>query len=280
MTIAGQFKFANTPIAGGTISTGQNGNYNGGAGAGAGGGGGGEGPGGGTQACVSASFTGSGGGGGGNYSIGGHGLKNYVPADAGTPALPTYPGGLVAGAPRTQGNFRAAAAAARSGGGNANGEYWGGAAGGNGGGAVVFSTRGTIHRSRFGCHRWQRTPGATNDGSGNPGNSGGGAGGDQWFFAKSFTNAGQISLHTWRRWRRIRTSRIPACSTQKKVNGPEWRRRISGGVLMIFAPTIANSGTINLSGGNGTSAPNGGLLQCERRRDQQHGNDRGRQTTE
>src|ERR1700722_201790 len=94
MTIAGQFKFANTPVAGGTISTGQNGNYDGGEGAGVGGGGGGEGPGGGTQACVSTSFTGSGGGGGGNYSKGAHGLKNYVPTDHGTPTPPTYPGGL------------------------------------------------------------------------------------------------------------------------------------------------------------------------------------------
>ena len=31
---------------------------------------------------------------------------------------------------------------------------------------------------------------------------------------------------------------------------------------MIDAPTIANSGTINLSGGNGSSASSGGLLNA------------------
>ena len=259
INIAGQFKFANTPIAGGTVSTGENGNYDGGAGAGEGGGGGGEGPGGGTQACVSASFTGSGGGGGGNYSKGGHGLKNYVPADAGTPTPPTYPGGL-AGREENTGKLQGGGGGGAPGGGNANGEYWNGSAGGNGGGAVVFSTPGTFTVTSTGVLDASGLPGGTNNGSGNPGNSGGGAAGDQWFFAPGgFTNAGHILAHGGAGG--AYKLPITPCDTQKKVNGPNGGDG-SGGVLMISAPTIANSGTVNLSGGNGTSAPNGGLLNA------------------
>jgi len=257
MNIAGQFKFANTPIAGGTISTGQNGNYDGGEGAGQGGGGGGEGPGGGASACVSVSFTGSGGGGGGNYSTGGHGLKNYEPSDAGNQV--DYPGGLPGrreNAARLQGGGGGGA----PGGGNANGEYWGGVAGGNGGGAVVFSTAGTITITSSGVLDASGLAGGTNDGSGNPGNSGGGAAGDQWFFAKGgLTNAGQILVHGGAGG----AYKVPvsACGSQRLVDGPNGGEG-SGGVLMIDAPTIANSGTINLSGGNGTFAPDGGLLNA------------------
>jgi hypothetical protein len=258
MNIAGQFKFANTPIAGGTISTGLDSNYDGGAGAGEGGGGGGVGPGGGSSACVSVAFTGS--GGGGNYSTGGHGLKNYFPIDATDPVPPVYAGGL-AGRSEKPAVLQGGGGGGAPGGGNANGEYWGGAAGGNGGGAVVFATRGTITITGSGILDASGGPGATNDGSGNPGNSGGGAGGDQWFFASGgFTNAGQVLLHggaggAYR-------ARWAACSGgSRTVSGPNGGSG-SGGVLMITAPTIANSGNINLAGGDGTSAKNGGLLNA------------------
>jgi hypothetical protein len=257
MNIAGQFKFANTPVAGGTISTGVNGNYDGGAGAGVGGGGGGEGPGGGASACVSVSYTGSGGGGGGNYSKGGHGLKNYEPSDAGNQVV--YPGGL-AGFEENTARLQGGGGGGAPGGGNANGEYWGGQAGGNGGGAVVFSTPGTITITSSGVIDASGIAGQTNYGSGNPGYSGGGAAGDQWFFAKGgFTNAGQMLLHggAGGAYRAPET----ACGSQKLVNGPDGGEG-SGGVLMIVAPTIANSGGINLSGGNGASAPSGGLLNA------------------
>ena len=124
MTIAGQLKFTNTPVAGGTVSTGVNGNYDGGAGVGVGGGGGGEGPGGGAGACVSVSFSGSGGGGGGNYSKGGHGLKNYEPSDAGNQVV--FPGGL-AGREENTAKLQGGGGGGAPGGGNANGEYWPGA---------------------------------------------------------------------------------------------------------------------------------------------------------
>jgi hypothetical protein len=257
MNIAGQFKFANTPVAGGTISTGQNGNYDGGAGTGQGGGGGGEGPGGGASACVSVAFTGSGGGGGGNYSTGQHGLKNYEPSDAGNQVV--YPGGL-AGRAESVTKLQGGGGGGAPGGGNYNGEYWGGAAGGNGGGAVVFSTPGTITITSSGVLDAGGGAGATNDGSGNPGNSGGGAAGDQWFFAKgSFTNAGRILLPGGAGG--AYKAPVSACGSQTKVPGPNGGDG-SGGVLIITAPTIANSGTINLSGGNGTSAPSGGLLNA------------------
>ena len=257
MNIAGQFKFANTPTAGGTISTGQNGNYDGGPGAGQGGGGGGEGPGGGASACVSVSFTGSGGGGGGNYSIGQHGLKNYEPSDAGNQVV--YPGGL-AGRAESVTRLQGGGGGGAPGGGNANGEYWGGQPGGSGGGAVVFSTQGTITITSSGVLDVSGGAGQTNYGSGNPGYSGGGAAGDQWFFAKgSFTNAGQILLYGGAGG----ASKAPktACGSQQAVPGPDGGYG-SGGVLIITAPTIANSGTINLSSGNGTSAPSGGLLNA------------------
>jgi len=257
MNIAGQFKFANTPTAGGTISTGQNGNYDGGPGAGQGGGGGGEGPGGGASACVSVSFTGSGGGGGGNYSIGQHGLKNYEPSDAGNQV--DYPGGLAGRAESTT-RLQGGGGGGAPGGGNANGEYWAGAPGGSGGGAVVFSTPGTFTITSSGVLDVSGGAGATNDGSGNPGNSGGGAGGDQWIFAKgSFTNAGQILLHggAGGAYKAPKT----ACGSQQPVPGPNGGYG-SGGVLIITAPTVANSGTINLSSGNGTSTPSGGLLDA------------------
>jgi hypothetical protein len=125
---------------------------------------------------------------------------------------------------------------------------------------VVFSTPGTFTITSSGVLDVSGGAGATNDGSGNPGNSGGGAGGDQWIFAKgSFTNAGQILLHggAGGAYKAPKT----ACGSQQPVPGPNGGYG-SGGVLIITAPTVANSGTINLSSGNGTSTPSGGLLDA------------------
>jgi hypothetical protein len=254
INIAGQFVFANDSIAGGTPSTGNPGQYDGGPGGGKGGGGGGTGPGGGDQACVSDAFTGSGGGGGGNYSKGGPGRPNYVPIDAGNQVH--YAGGA-AGKKENSAVLQGGGGGGAPGGGNDNGEYWQGAFGGNGGGAVVFSTPGTITITSTGLISATGAIGNVPN-AGNAGNSGGGAGGDTWFFARGgVSNSGQIVANGAVGGR----SKFPVstCGSQKLTAGPDGGDG-SGGVVLISAPTIANSGTINVAGGNGKSTPNGGLV--------------------
>jgi hypothetical protein len=253
ITIAGQFRFQNGAINGGVPSSGNNGDFDGGAGSGQGGGGGGIGQGGETSACVSTVFTGSGGGGGGNYSPGQPGLHNYVPTDA---SGLHYPGGR-AGKKENSLSLQGGGGGAAPGGGNSNGEYWSGAYGGNGGGAVVFSTPGTLTITSSGLINAAGSPGTVPD-AGNPGSSGGGAGGDTWFFSKtSIANAGQILVNGAAGGKTKVNASV--CGPADPINGPNGGDG-SGGVLVLFAPAISNSGTINVAGGNGKATPIGGLL--------------------
>jgi hypothetical protein len=253
VSLAGQFKFQNGTIAGGVPSNG-NPNVNGGNGSGVGGGSGGQGAGGQVQACnFGWYFTAGGGGGGGNYSVGLPGHRGYWAADIAHPVhLPGGPGGTVEVSSTLQGGGGGAA----GGGGNYGGDYYGGAPGGNGGGSVVFSTPGNIIVASTGVMDARGSNGGVVQGT--SGSSGGGAGGDAWFFAQSsFSNAGQVLTSGGAG----ATTSYPktACGDQSLVPGPNGGNG-SGGVVLIKSPNIANSGTINVAGGNGKGKPNGGLL--------------------
>ncbi|HEY5048890.1 MAG TPA: hypothetical protein VII49_12815 [Rhizomicrobium sp.] len=253
ISLAGQFKFQNGTIAGGVPSNG-NPNVNGGPGSGVGGGFGGQGEGGQVQACnFGWFFTAGGGGGGGNFSVGLPGHKGYWAADIPNPQhLPAGPGGTVEVSSTLQGGGGGGA----GGGGNYGGNYYGGAPGGNGGGSVVFSTPGTISIASTGIMDARGINGGVVQGT--SGSSGGGAGGDEWFFARTgFTNAGQ--LLTTGGAGGTNTYPKTACGDQSPVRGPNGGDG-SGGVVLIKSATIANSGTINVAGGDGKAKPNGGLV--------------------
>jgi hypothetical protein len=177
-----------------------------------------------------------------------------MPTDAANQV--NYPGGKP-GRKENAFTLQAGGGGAAAGGGNENGEYWGGAYGGNGGGAVIFSTPGTITITNTGVINASGGVGNIPN-AGNAGNSGGGAGGDVWFFAKGgMSNAGQVLANGGPGGK----SKFNAstCGPQDPVNGPNGGDG-SGGVVLISAPTIANSGTINVAGGNGTAKPRGGLV--------------------
>jgi hypothetical protein len=256
ISVAGQFVFQNTTIAGGVPSTGDNDAFDGGNGQGKGGGTGGIGRGGQEETpCGPNQFSGSGGGGGGNFSGGSHGLPNYIPTDAGT--LPMYGGG--AGGRLERSNLLTGGGGGAAGGGGLyGGEYYGGSPGGNGGGAAVFATHGTITLTSTAV---LNAAGSAGGGATTvTGGSGGGAGGDLWFFSpKGVSNAGQV-LANGGLGSRIRLPKS-ACSQTPLTNGPDGGSG-SGGVVLISAPAIANSGTIDLDGGDGAAGNNGGLLDA------------------
>ncbi len=254
ISVAGQFVFQNTTIAGGVPSTGDNNEFDGGPGQGKGGGTGGIGRGGQEEtSCGPGTFSGSGGGGGGNFSGGGHGLQNYIPTDAAP--VPMYGGG--AGGRLERSNLLTGGGGGAAGGGGLyGGDYYGGSPGGNGGGAAVFATRGTITLTSTAV--LNAAGGAGGGASSVTGGSGGGAGGDLWFFGpQGVSNAGQI-LANGGLGSRIRLPQS-TCSQTPLVNGPDGGSG-AGGVVFMSAPSVANSGTINLSGGNGAAIPIGGLL--------------------
>jgi hypothetical protein len=255
--IAGQFEFPYGTL-GGTPSTG-NGNFNGGSGqvAGGSGGGGGYGQGGSIQtACAGQGFSGGGGGGGGNYSPGTAGLRGAVPGGTGVTNPPTPLKGGKFGRMQNANKLLQGGGGGAGGGGNSGGEYFGGSAGGNGGGAVVIGTPGTITIESTGVLNSAGLAGSLP--AYTSGSSGGGAGGDIWLFAKKgFSNAGQILVNGGAGGTST-YNRTPCQKLAHSADGPNGGDG-SGGVIVISAPSIANTGTINFAGG-GSSGNDGELV--------------------
>jgi len=216
---------------------------NGGPGGNKTGGGGGAGAGGGTQGAFCGEvYTGGGGGGGGNFSTGAPGLNGTYPVDTGQ--TPIYLSGGAAGAAQPANRLGGGGGGGAPGGGNANGEFWN-AVGAAGGGAVVFSTAGSlsITGTVTAAGQSNQLPNA-----GNPGYGAGGAGGDVWLFsAGGFSNAGLLLANGGAGAAATVSLNCAGTVTGPGPDGGDG----AGGVVLITAPTISNTGTINVADGGG-----------------------------